>query len=127
MERFENSKFLQKIKIAPVQSSVCPIDSKEFAKFFGTFFSSSFVLTPNDEDKRAIQHIPPFRLEELDIALKGMANLRGTDEDGIVAEMIKYSSISFKENLLRLFNQALSEGSFDDSWHIAILQILSKE
>ena len=50
-----------------------------------------------------------------------MANLRGADEDGIMVEMIKYASISFKENILRLFNQALSEGSFDDSWHIVIL------
>ena len=42
-----------------------------------------------------------------------MANLRGADEDGIVVEMIKHFNISFKENLSRLFNQALSERSFD--------------
>ena len=46
LERFENTKFLQKIKIAPVQSSACPIDSEEFAKFLGILFSSSSPLTP---------------------------------------------------------------------------------
>ena len=54
-------------------------------------------------------------LEELETALKSMKNLRGADESGIVVEMIKHSSISFKENLLRLFNQTLSKGSFDDT------------
>ena len=107
LERFENTKYLQKIKIVSVQSSACPIDSEEFAKFLGTLFSCSFPLTPNDEDKYAIQRIPAFRLEELDIALKGMAILRGADEDGIVVEMIKHSSISFKESLSYCFNQTL--------------------
>ena len=89
LERFEKTKYLRKIKVIPVQSTVCPIDSKEFAKFLGALFSSSFLLTPDDKDKFVFQQFSQFRLEEIEIALKGMANLCGIDEDGIVVEMIK--------------------------------------
>ena len=66
-------------------------------------------------------------MEDLENALKGIAILRGADEDGVVVEMIKYSSISFKESLLYVFNRALSDGSCDESWHTVILQMLSKK
>ena len=60
LERFENSKYLQKKKVVPSQSAVCPIDFKEFAKFQDALFSFSFQSTPNDEDKYAIQQIQHF-------------------------------------------------------------------
>ena len=84
----------QKIKTVLIQSSVSPIDSKGFVKFLGRLFSSSFPL---------------------EIVLKGILNLRGTDENNIMVEMIKHSSISFKERLLHLLNQTLSKGSSDES------------
>ena len=56
-----------------------------------------------------------------------VAIIRGADKDDIVVEMAKHSSISFNESLLYVFNQALSEGSFDESWHTVILQMLPKE
>ena len=36
LEKFENTKYLQKIKISPVKSSACPIDAEAFASFLGT-------------------------------------------------------------------------------------------
>ena len=35
--------------------------------------------------------------------LKGMPNPRGADEDGIVVEMIKHASKSFKDMLLSVY------------------------
>ena len=83
-------------------------------------------MIPSEDDKMKTLDIPQFQFEELESALKGIANLRGADEDGIVVEMIKHSSISFKDSLLYSFNQVLSEGSFDESWHAIILQMLPK-
>ena len=110
-----------------MQLSTCPIDPEEFALFPGMLFSYSFPLTPNDEDESAIQHIPACRMEELEIALKEMTNLRKANEDGIVVERIELIKISFKETSLCFFNQACSERSFDSLWHTAILQLLSNE
>ena len=57
-------------------------------------------MIASDDEKMKIQDIPPFQFEELERALKGMTNLRGADEDGVVVEMIKYASKSFKITLL---------------------------
>ena len=56
-----------------------------------------------------------------------MANLKGVDENGIVIEMIKYATRTFKETLISLVNQFLLDASFEDSWYITILQMLSKD
>ena len=56
-----------------------------------------------------------------------MANLRSVDEEGIVVEMINHANIPFKEDLLKFLNQGLQDGSFDESWYIAILQMISKD
>ena len=74
-----------------------------------------------------IQSIPIFALEELERALKAMSNLRSADEDVIVVEVIKYMNLQFKEALLILFNQILMDGTFDESWHNTILQMLLKD
>ena len=127
LEKFENTKYLQKIKISPVKSSACPIDAEAFASFLGTLYSSSNPLTTTEEDTKAIRSIPEFSLDELEAALKGMTNLRSADEDGIVVEMIKYANESFKEALLGFLNQILIDGRFDESWHTTILQMLPKD
>ena len=56
-----------------------------------------------DEDKKKIQSIPIFSLQALDSALEGMSNLRSSDEDGIVVEIIKYANMQFKEALVIFF------------------------
>ena len=127
LEKFENTKYLQKIKISPIKSSACPIDAESFASFLGTLYSSSNPLTTTEEDTKAIRSIPEFSLDELEAALKGIANLRSADEDGIVVEMIKYANESFKEALLGFLNQILIDGRFDESWHTTILQMLPKD
>ena len=126
MEKFENTKYLQKIKISPVKSSACLIDAEAFATLLGNLYSSSTPLTTT-EDINTIRSILEFSLDELEAALKGMANLRSADEDSIVVEMIKYANESFKEALLGFFNQILIDRRFDESWHITILQMLPKD
>ena len=96
LEKFENTKYLQKIKISPIKSSACPIDAEAFASFLGTLYSSSNPLTTTEEDTKAIRSIPEFSLGELEAALKGMTNLRSADEDDIVVEMIKHADAPFK-------------------------------
>ena len=44
-----------------------------------------------------MRDIPPFKFQELERTFKGIANLRVADEDGVVVEMIKYTSKSFKD------------------------------
>ena len=71
-----------------------------------------------------MRDIPHFQFEELASSLKGMANLRGADEDGIDVEMIKYVSKSFKDTLSSFYNRKLLDGYFGESWHITFLQML---
>ena len=73
-----------------------------------------------------IQSIQIFSLQELE-ALKAMSNLRSTDEDGLVVEIIKYANSAFKEALIIFFNEVLIDGIFDESWHNTILQMLPKD
>ena len=127
LQKFENTKYLQKIRSAPIRSSACAIDAEEFASFLGTLYSSANPLAITDEDKKMIQSIPIFSLQELDSTLKTMSNLRSTDEDGMVVEMIKYANIEFKEVLIIFFNKILIDGTFDESWHNTILQMLPKD
>ena len=74
-----------------------------------------------------IRSIPNFTLEELEIAVKGMKNLKSVDDQGIVIEMIKYTNESFKAALITLFNQSLANGLFNESWYTSILQMLPKD
>ena len=127
VQKFENTKYLQKIRSAPIRSSACAIDAEEFASFLGTLYSSANPLAITDEDKKMIQSIFIFSLQEFDSALKTMSNLRSTDEDGMVVEMIKYANIEFKESLIIFFNKILIDGTFDESWHNTILQMLPKD
>ena len=60
--------------------------------FLEELFSNEAHLIASDDEKMKIQDIPPFQFEELERVLKGIANLRGVDEDGVVVEMIKYAS-----------------------------------
>ena len=71
--------------------------------------------------------IPAFSLPELETALKGMANLRSADEEGIVVEMIKHINIHFKEHLLTYLSRGLHDRNFDESLYIAILQMIPKD
>ena len=127
LQKFENTKYLQKINSAPRQASACPIESEDFASFLRNIFASSSPLIPSNLDKEQIQRIPQFQMEELDIALQSMVNLKSADESGIVIEMVKHATNTFKENLVSLFNQTLMDASFEDSWYVTILQMLSKD
>ena len=86
----------QTTRSSPIKSSAYSIDAGPFKEFLKNIFSSSDLLLPNDEDKTLIRSIPPFSLPELEIALKGMANLRSADEEDIVVEMITYANMFFK-------------------------------
>ena len=125
--KFMNTKYFQKINISQIRSAACPIDSEAFASFLEELFSNEAHLIASDDEKMKIQDIPPFQFEELERVLKGMTNLRGADEDGVVVEMIKYASKSFKITLLSFYNQRLLDDCFDESWHTTILQMLSKD
>ena len=51
-------------------------------------------------------NIPLFVMDELKKALGQLSNLRCCDDDGITAEMIKYSSETMKIEILTHFNKA---------------------
>ena len=123
LEQFENTKFIQKIRTAPRETSTYPVESKAFATFIHKFFISSSPLIANDLDKIQIRRIPKFQIEELDIALQGMTNLKGADEYDIVIEIVKHATRTFKENLISWFNQTLLDASFEESLYITILHM----
>ena len=50
-----------------------------------------------------ILDIPQFDFQELESALKGTANPRGADEDGVIIEMIKYVAKLFIDILLYVY------------------------
>ena len=62
-----------------------------------------------------IRFIPNCTLEELEVGLEEMKNLKSADVGDIVIEMIKYTNESFKIALVTLFNQILIDISFDES------------
>ena len=75
MEKFRNTKFLQKINIDPVKSSACSIDPDDFADFLKDIFADSNV--DNFETNGAnLSRIPSFTDAELEDALKQLSNLR---------------------------------------------------
>ena len=61
------------------------------------------------------------------VILQAIANLKGVDENGIVIEMIKYATSSFKQLLKSLLNQILVDVSFEDSWYVKILQMMPND
>lgn len=66
-------------------------------------------------------------MQEFDSALKAMSNLRSTDEDDMVVEIVKYANIELNEALMIFFNQILIDGFFDESWHNTIIQMFPKD
>ena len=80
-----------------------------------------------DTDKGILRSIDAFSHDELSKALYELSNLRCADEVGIVAEMLKYSSSKFRTELLRIFNDSLHSGEFDESWHRTVFQMIPKD
>ena len=72
-------------------------------------------MITNDLDKIKFRRIPKFQFEEFNITSQEIANLKDADEDDI------------KDTMILVFNQTFLDASFEDSWHIAILQILPKD
>ena len=56
-----------------------------------------------------------------------MTNLRDTDEDDLVIEMIQYASESFNDTLLPFYNQRLLDDYLDETSHTTILQLFSRD
>ena len=126
LNKFRNTKHLQKINIDPIQSKACPIDDADFADFLENLFEP-----PAEEIDRewnyALVTIPLFVMDDLKKALTQLSNLRCCDNDGITAEMIKYSSDAMKTEILKHFNKALHSGEFADDWHHTIFRMLPKD
>ena len=104
LQKFEDIKYIQKINIVTRQVSACTIEAEDFISFLLNIFVSSSPLIPNDFDKIPIRYIQIFRMEELNIVLQSMANLKDIDENGIVIEVIKHVTSTFKERVISLFN-----------------------
>ena len=64
------------------------IDREACGKILDSLFSSPFLVLPNDVNKMMIISIPIISLQELGTALKGIKQLKGVDNHGIVDEMI---------------------------------------
>lgn len=70
---------------------------------------------------------PLFTLSDLEKALSQLSNLKCGDEEGIIAEMLKYCSLDIKHEILKHFNTTLHSGVFPEKWHHTIFQMLPKD
>ena len=114
LTRMRNTKFLQKINTEPYQRKTCSIHDDEFAGFLNEIFSSDRTRHFHF-DKSLIHDIPLFTTAELDEALLGLANLRASDEEGCVVELLKYASSDLKDELLACFNRIIRFGTIDEN------------
>ena len=126
LEKFKNTKFLQKIKTDPIKSHACPVEANDFADFLQSIFQFETPIT-DDIDEELLLQIKPMTLQELEKALTSLSNLRCADNDGLVAEMLKFGNQDLKIEILRNFNESILLGKFEGSWHSTIFQMLSKE
>ena len=126
LDRFKGTSHIQKINIEPVKSKACPIDGAAFADFLGTLFASS-TPAPIGRGNTDLTEIPLFTLEEFRHALSGLANLRCSDEQGLVAEMVKHGSVRLHQELLHCFNGVLHTGVFEDEWQHTVFRMLPKD
>ena len=100
LHKFRNTKHLQKVNIDPIQSRACPIDDADFADFLENLFER-----PLGEVDRAwdysLMDIPLFGMDDFKKALAELSNLRCCDDDGVIAEMIKYSNEEMRVDILK--------------------------
>ena len=122
LEKVRNAKLLQKVKIDSVKSHACPIEPDDFASFLGQLYHASNLEFNPDVD--ILQQIPEFILAEMELALKQLSNLRCSDEEGIIAEMLKIASQQMKSKILQCFNDSLHSGCFEESWKHSVFQML---
>ena len=110
----------------PVSSEACPIEADTFAASLEKIFESDKERNffTNAE---LIKDISEFSLEELNIALSSLSNLRAGDEHGCVVELLKYGNDALKEEILACFNRILYHLRIDSSWHQSIFRMLPKD
>ena len=89
------------------------------------FFGSSMDIS--QIDRYIFQSIPVITDDELGIIFKYFANLRYSDENGIVVETVKYGDKRLREFLLSYMNYVIHHGDIDHSWNHIIFRILQKE
>ena len=73
-----------------------------------------------------LRQIPDFTIDELDVALKKMSNLKCENANGMVAEMLKHGSLLMREEILKCFNDIPKSGVIEESWAHIIFQMLPK-
>ena len=78
-----------------------------FADFYESLYFSEAGATDSHTGMEHLQEIEPVSVEELVGALKGMKRGKAKDEAGVIAEMLKDSSDSFRSSLVALFNDVL--------------------
>lgn len=71
--------------------------------------------------------MPEIVIEEVELALKQMKNNRAGGEDNIIAEMLKESNITTKQQLRRLFNNCLNQGKIPTDWENSITILIYKK
>ena len=79
-----------------------------FAEFYETLYQSRFSEDPTRNASPEGPAVDAASMEELLDALSGMQRRKARDEAGIIAEMVKDSSIQFLQATLDLFNDILS-------------------
>jgi len=126
LQKFRNTKHLQKINVDPIQSRAFRINEDYFADFLETLYEAPVEEVPRDWNYD-LTNIPLFTAADLEKALTQLANLKCCDEEGIISEMLKYCNYDIKCEMLKHFNVALHSGEFPENWHHTIFQMLPKD
>ena len=75
----------------PIQSQACPIHDDSFADFLETLYDARPEEVQRDWNYD-LTSIPLFTILDLEKALTQLSNLKCNDEEGIIAEILKYCS-----------------------------------
>ena len=94
----------------------------EFAFDLANLFASAPLVPQRPVDLTET----PWTLEEALKTLQRRKSNQAADENGLVAELLKYAPIEYLELLLNSFNTILFHGNTPSTWHKTIFKMSAK-
>ena len=114
----------------PVEKEVQPDD---FAAVLENIFKTAWAYQDDSvasylraQLEHGTANIPPFDMSELRSALRAMRCRKGSDDCGIVAEMVKQASDGYLRKLLNIFNEMRRTADIDPMWRLTLFSMLPK-
>ena len=96
-----------------------------FADFFEALYADTETVQPSDE---VLAEVPDVQIEELKEQLKHMKPRKAADDGGVVAELLKSSSVETLRIIAKLFTATMKPGAvIPESWKKSSIRVLFKK